>query len=138
MTTNINDLKGATPLSVPRESLIEILQEKLDETAALRDEGLEDAKKADAPVLEAIALFTPDELLSIFRSYFTVKVPDLLAHKREQTFVPEEEKVPADEERMQNVINLLHASTDAVIELDSSSELYSAAVQATKSNRLRF
>lgn len=137
MTTSANDLKAASPLSIPREELITILQEKLKEMQALRDVGQEESKTLNAPINEAIAAFSPDEMLAIFQEYFTINVAHLADYKRTKRFVPEAEKVPAEEERLGNVIGLLQASTDPKIELDSSSEIYNTAVHAVKALGLR-
>lgn len=131
-----SDLKAANPLTVPREALIELIQAKLTELQGLRDAGQVESKALDGPVHAAIAAFSEDELLAIFKAYFTIKVDDLSQFKRDKTFVPKAEKIPETEQRLANVIALLMASEDVNIELDSSSELYAMAADTIAQLRL--
>lgn len=112
------------PLVVSREQLIAALQEKLDEETQEREQAEQALQESEQALRDAVAAFDIDELVEIFRSYFTTDVEKLTKHKQQKTYVPEKTKPSVTETDLARAVRVLGMSTDESVELKPNTDLY--------------
>lgn len=112
------------PLTIPRTTLIEKLQENLDAEKAKREATAAEQVKAREEVVALIARFNDDELYNIFHQYWTIDEETLKTAKKNKTFVTPAVEPSKKESDLEKFVRVLGLATDTEIEVFPSDNLY--------------
>lgn len=112
------------PLIIPRQALIDKLEENLAAEVAKREKAEADRAAERQEMLDAIAAFTPDELYNIFRRHYAEDVSTLKWDKEHKTFVTADLAPTPIETDLEKFTRVLTMATQDNIEVTPNESLY--------------
>jgi len=116
--------QNVEPLNLDREAVVTALQAKADEEKAKREAEQAKLDEARKEAIDAIALFTPQELYEIFRINFTVDADDLQRYHAEEKYVPKPVAVGKTETDVERAIRVLGMSSEKTVPVKVGTDLY--------------
>lgn len=112
------------PLNIPRPDLIKALQAKADAEAAKRKDSQDVLDASRKAAVDAINMFSPEELYEIFRDHYTVDAEFLTKCKTEKLWVPPQVQPSCTETALERAVRVLTLASDETVQVKPDSDLY--------------